>query len=121
MIVKVCDVIRVDNHSDELVVTGTQLDRLQAATIIPERRLTIPGTYLPRHLGHITIVGHWSPSQIAQSIADSMFRDYPEKGQEVYEDWLRSLITSMADDIAYVQDDMQIYIRSCYKVCRFAG
>lgn len=103
MIAKVCDVIQAEAVPGELVVVSTQTDRLQAATILTEGGLSLPGTYLPKHLGELSVIGRWGPEQTARALAEFMFRSHPVMQEESYRNWLSAISKAMTEDPEYSQ------------------
>lgn len=93
--VKPCDVIAVPGISDSLLVVETDLKVIQAGTIAhrdSQEIVTIPGTYLPEHLGAIAVIDSWDIGRAAEALARGLFGGNNRLYDRYVTIWRQSLV-----------------------------
>ncbi len=94
-LVRPCDVIiSASNPETQLLVVETSPDRLQAGTIVLRSELevvTLPGTYLPKHLGSVSTIEVWEYERAAKALARALFDEDHARHASFVVDWQNSL------------------------------
>ena len=87
------------NIENPLLVFETQPTRLEAGDIVLGKSgsevITPPGTYLPQHLGKLTIVESWDVDRAAKALARGMFgADSP-----LFDEWVANYHDDLVENL----------------------
>lgn len=103
--IRPCDVVTgTQIYPQELLVVEVSPQTFQAGTILVRDNMeivTMPGTYLPEHVGRITILGSWGLERAARALATALFVEGSDLHGKYTSMWLDSLAQTRSTDSSF--------------------